>query len=193
MNNDLRKTQLEFSFLIQQLYGNKDYVSIKSSHDLQLIKKYYLKILQSIRLAIKETITVIDSGHKRNLFQTLDRFEKDIKSSDSFEEIDVMMVTFQSTLIFLLLGLLPERWRSKNVVNKKENWKLDFYRQIQFVQNVEQRKNLIFSAIQGKYKDRFIDWGDFVSNVYSKECNNKPEILEEWIKTNHPDIFTDLF
>ena len=96
-------------------------------------------------------------------------------------------------MIFLLIGQLPNRWKSKKVINRKGNWKLDSYRQIQYIQSSEQKKNLIFKAIQNKYKERFKDWNDFVVNVYWKKCNSNPDELINWLKEEHIDIYCDLF
>ena len=72
-------------------------------------------------------------------------------------------------------------------------WKLDFHRQIQYTQSIEQKKSIIFAAVQGKYNSRFGTWGSFLTKIYSKQCESNPEFLVTWIKANHPDIYLDLF
>lgn len=193
MSDNYRDTELSLSFLILRLYGTHDYIEIKSSNNLPLAKKYYLKIIKSIKFSIEETITVTDRNHKTELSQIIDTYEKHLKSSKSFNVLDQLMIAFQSELIFLLIGLVPSRGQSKQVINKRDMWKLDGYRKIQYVQTPEQKKNLIFRAVQGKFQKRFGDWGDFVTKIYWRECQNKPENLIEWLKINHIDIYLELF
>lgn len=193
MDDKYRKTEISLSFLIHQLYGEQDYRRIKSYNSPSSAKKYYLKIIMSIRFAVQETITVTDRNHKTELLQTIERYEGYLKKTKSFEELDQLMITFQTELILLLIGLVPNRWRVKRVINKRDLWKLDSYRQIHYTQTIEQKKNLIFKAVQGKYQERFGDWGDFVTKIYWGQCNSKPESLIDWLKLNHVDIYLDLF
>jgi hypothetical protein len=125
--------------------------------------------------------------------KVINKSEKLIKSSKSFDSLDQQMISFQSELMFLLIGLMPHRWQQPRVINNRSLWKLDDYRQIQYTQNINQKKHLIFSAVQGKYKDRFGSWNDFLNNIYNKQCHNNPYELILWFKKNHPDIYCDLF
>lgn len=193
MTEKYRKTEISFSFLIHQLYGGQDYRIIKSYNDPLSAKKYYLKIIKSIRFSIEETISITDNNHKEELLQTIDRFKTRIKSARTFEQLDQLMITFQSEIIFRLIGFLPNRRRTDKVINSRGNWKLDNYRQIQYIQTNEQKKNLIFKAVQGKYKERFGEWVTFVKKIYSRQCDNKSDKLIEWLRKHHSDIYIDLF
>jgi len=193
MDKKFIKTDLFFSLLIKQLYGNKEYLNVKSSITLTTAKKYYIKLIRSIRFAIQETITITDKEHKLELLNTINDLEKCVKSSKSIEQADQLMITFQSQLIFLLIGNLPYHGQEEQVVNKREIWKLDSLRQIQYVQTNEHKKKLIFKAVKGKYRDKFGEWGDFMTDVYWKQCDNNSDKLIEWLKTNHIDIYTELF
>jgi len=193
MVDNFRKTDLSLSFLIQNLYGYEDYQLIHDAHSFSDAKKYFLKIIKSIKFTIEETITITDNYHKQELVNTINKFENSIKSSVSFDILDQKMVSFQSELIFLLIGLMPHRWQQQKVINNRSSWKLDDYRQIQYTQNINQKINLIFSAVQGKYKNRFGSWDEFLGNIYYKQCHNNPDELILWFKKNHPDIYCDLF
>ncbi len=193
MKDDYRQTDMSFSSLIHYLYGDKDYRSVHNSHDLTDAKKYFSKIMKSIKLAIEETIQITDNHRKQELLNTIFEFEKSIKCSKSFENLDQKMIAFQSELIFLLIGLMPRRWQEQKVINKRSLWKLDSYRQIQYSQNANQKKNAIFNAVQGKYKDKFGSWSDFLCNIYDKQCHNDPDELILWFRENHPDVYSDIF
>ena len=88
MKDKYRRTELSLSFLLHQLYGIKDYVNIKSSHTQVSAKKSYLKIIKSIRFAIEETIEVTDKNHKTQLNDTIVEYEKLLKTTKTFDELD---------------------------------------------------------------------------------------------------------
>lgn len=193
MKDNYRKTDTSFSFLIHNLYGDKDYRLIHTTHDFTDAKKCFLKIIKSIKFAIEETITITDDYHKQELLNTVNKSEELIKSSKSFDSLDQQMISFQSELIFLLIGSMPHRWQQQKVINKRRLWKLDDYRQIQYTQNINQKEKLIFRAVQGKYKDKFGSWDEFLYNIYYKQCHHNPHELISWLKKNHPDIYYDIF
>lgn len=193
MEDNYRNTEFSFSNLIHNLYGDKDYRLIHTSHNFVDAKKYFLKIMTSIRFATEETIVIVDNHHKQELTNTIARFEEFIKSSTSFEALDQIMISFQSEMIFMLIGQMPHRWHQEKVINTRNAWKLDDSRQIQYLQTIEQKKNIIFSAVQNKYKETFGSWTDFLGNIYYRECHNDPSELIEWVREKYPDIYSELF
>jgi hypothetical protein len=193
MDNKYRKTDMLFSALIQQLYGKENYLKIKDFSSVTSVKKYYLDIIKSIYFAIEETIAITDKEHMQELLETLDRYEKVIRSSKVFEQIDQVMITLQSEMIFLLIGNLPNRSMEKRVINRQGVWKLNNIRQIQYVQTNLQKRNLIFKAVKGKYSVRFGGYGKFKTEIFIMKCHSNSEELIEWLKVNHVDIYADLF
>ena len=185
MKDNYRKTDFSFSHLIHNLYGDEDYRLIKSSHDFADARKYFLKIITSLEFAIEETIEIIDNHHKQEMLDTINRFKESIRLSKSFESLDQEMISFQSELIFLLIGFMPHRWQQKKVINYRRIWKLDGYRQIQYIQNSNHKTNIIFGAVQGKYKEKFGSWDEFLHNIYFNQCHNDPDELILWFKKNH--------
>ena len=167
-NND-RKTEMSFSYLIACLYGeSKGLREITKYHNLADAKKYFLKIIKGIRFAIEETITVTDNHHKQELLDTINSSEKSIKLSKDFDGLDQKMISFQSELIFLLIGDMP-RWSQRKVLNRRSSWQLNESRQIQYIQNSNHKKNIIFGAVQSKCGDKYGLWGDFLySELYFK-------------------------
>ncbi len=193
MTNNYRKTDFYFSTLVENLFGTKDYKRIKSHNDKTSAKRYYLKIIKSVKFAIEETVTLTDNAHKEELTRTIQDFISSIKEANSLDELDQRMIALQSELIFLLIGFFPRRLGSEKIINKRSLWKLDLYRQIQYTQTTDQKKNIIFKAVQGKYQGRFGNWSDFVTKIYSEQCKSTPQTLIDWVKANHPDIYLDLF
>lgn len=186
-----RKTEISFSFLLLQLFGQKSYSEIKGYQNITLIKKYYIKLINSFKHAINETINITDKNQITSLFNILNNGEKKIKSCDNFNDIDQAFITIQTKMILQLLGQIPNHSREKNIINKKENWKLNSLRQIQYVQNTKHKELMVFKLIQEKYIDRFGDWSDFVFLYYS-ECNNEYDKLIKLLKDKHPDIYMEI-
>ena len=144
MREKSRKTDIEMSFLIQNLYGDRDYRMFKEYQNISITKKYYLKIMKTIRLAVEGNLNYTDKHHFDSIISLLVNCEKRIKLSKSFSTIDQTMIAFQTELIFLLIGSMPKNWNSNRVINKKSSWKLDKYRQITYNQSIIQKRNLIF-------------------------------------------------
>ena len=186
-----RQTDISFSFLILQLYGQKSYGEIKSYQRVALTKKYYLKLIKYFFFAITQSIEITDENQLNSLNNILKNGEKEIKLRTNFHDVDQSFITVQTKLILQLLGDVPKRSSQKNVLNRKENWKLNGLRQIQFVQNLKNKELMIFKIIQERYMNRFVDWSDFVS-FYWKELNNDPQKLVEYIKEKHPDIYNEI-
>lgn len=188
-----RQTSIALSHIVHRLYGDKPYRMIKHWHNVSEARKYYLRIMRSMRLTIEENLTITDRMHRQQLLELIEREEKFIRTSKSFNELDQQMVAFLIEMFFLLVGLSPNRWRKENVANIKANWKLNDYRQIQYVQTPEQKERVILGAIQTRYPEIRENWSDFVLDIYWKECNYEPEKLIEWFKQNHPDMYMELF
>lgn len=188
-----RKTDLHLLFVIEKLYGRKDYKRLKTNHNLTIARNAYLKIVKSIKFAINETILTIDNTHRKKLDHILGGITSDLKESINLDELDQRMISFQTELVFTLIGFCPDRIDAKRIINNKEIWKLDNYRQIVYIQNDEQKKNIIFKAVQGKYASKFGKWNDFVNTIFQIKCRNSASELVKYIKSEYPEIYMDLF
>jgi hypothetical protein len=174
-----------------QLYGQKSYGEIKSFQRIPLAKKYYLKLIKSMYFAITETIEIVDKDQLNRLINILKNGENEIKLRKNFYDIDQSFITTQTKLILQLLGVVPKRSSERNVLNRKENWKLNGLRQIQYVQNLRNKELIIFKIIQEKFMKRFGDWTDFVC-LYHEKLENDPHKLVEYLKVEHPDIYNEI-
>lgn len=189
---EYRASSISLGYLFNQLYGQDSCNEIRDFQDVSLLKKYCLKLIKSYSHAIEQTIEVSDRNQINNLKKILSHGEEQIKRCKTFSELDQIFIFTQSRLIFQLLGEIPNRWQSKKVQNRKENWKLNSYRQIQYVQTINHKGRLAFNLIKDKYLDKFGSWTNFMLDVYWKECNNKPKKLLDYLKQNHPDIYEEL-
>ena len=185
---------LDLRFYIRALYGVNDYTKIKKGVSITSLKNAYLKITKSIRHAINETIVSTDSHHKKGLLADLDTYEIKIKQSKSFNHVNQYMIIILSKTVFGVLGGTADSSRSGiKFTNKQRYWRLNFCRQIIYLQSIEQKKNLLFEVIQTKYLTRFGSVNDFICKIYIEQCKNDPEIFLNWIKKNHSDIYLETF
>lgn len=193
MNDELniRRTEMSFSFLMHQLFGQRSYGELKDYHRTTEAKKYYLKLIKSFNHAICETIEIADKNQIKNLSNILQNGERQIKLCKTFAAIDQTFIAMETKFILQLLGQIPNRSREKTVLNRKENWKLNGLRQIQYVQNSKNKELLIFKLVQDRFMDRFGDWSDFVS-LYSEKCNNNINELLDYLRLNQPEIYAEI-
>jgi hypothetical protein len=189
---ETRSTDFSMSLLIQQLYGQDSYTEFKDHQDIELVKKYYLKLLCSYSKAIKDNIDITDKYQLKSLQKILDQGHTYLKKGKSFSEIDQIFVSLQTELIFQLLGQIPDRSLKPNVTNRTGNWKLNMFRQIQYIQNSKQKENLILEIIYTKFPTRFENWLAFKIDICSNLCQNDPERLLNYLKKNHPDIYDEV-
>jgi len=188
-----RKTDIAFKFLIQGLYGQNDYYRVKHSQTVAKTRRYYLKILDTFTIAINETIIIADKTHMELLKTIISDGKKRLNTSKTFDSLDNSFICTQTELILQLIGNNPERNFQKNVPNRKDKWKLNRHRQIQYTQTNEQRLNQIYNLIQSKYSDRFPNFiDDFYYKIYIDECQSDFRNLMNWIKMNHPDIYFEI-
>jgi hypothetical protein len=188
-----RKTDIAFKFLIQGLYGQNDYYKVKHSQTVAKARRYYLKILDTFIIAINETITIADKTHLELLKTIISDGKKRLNISKTFDSLDNSFICTQTELILQLIGNNPERHFQKNVPNRKDKWKLNRHRQIQYTQTNEQKLNQIYSLVQSKYKNRFPNFiDDFYHKIYMDECQSEFLNLMNWMKINHPDIYFEI-
>lgn len=192
-NQNVRRTNIKLDFHLHSIYGNKAYKEIKDWHNVSTLKKYLTKILNTYRVAIESTITHTDNWHKTQIFSLIDKEKESLLSFQTFDEIDQSMITFQSELIFLLIGSMPDNWQSRNVTNHRRNWKLDGNRKIFYQQDNNQKMNLIFTVVsKGIYNDQLPDL-DTLRRIYWRDCKKDPNTFIQWFKDKYPKPYIELF
>lgn len=191
MAKNTRSTEVEYSFLFHRLYGKKSYSELKDYHNVLVAKKYYLKLIKSITHSIKETITITDYNQIKSLDVILKIGEKQLKTCKTFSELDQIFISIETKLIFQLIGQIPNNNSKSNVINRKEVWGLNNYRQIQYVQSAKNKEMMIFKIVQENHIETFGNLDNFFLMYYEK-CNNNPDCLIEYLKLNHPEIYAEI-
>lgn len=194
MNDEkIRKTNHNYSSLIQNLFGDKLYREVKDWQSPNELKKYLLKILKAYEKSIKSSIDFADLDHKNTMFNLLEFYENQIKLSKTFGDLDQTFISLQSELIFLLIGKMPNNWREKEVRMISSNWNLNEERKIIYIQNNEQKKNVIFEKLnRGLFAEKLPEYSE-MRKIYLLDFNKNENDFMNWFKSEFPMIYLELF
>lgn len=185
-----QKITMSFEYLMTNLFGKTYHGFIDIPQNLSSWKKETQKIARAINKSIKMNVTT-DLIHYNDILWQCKNVESKLKAAKSINEINIHMIEFQTRVMFLLLGQLPNHWNSR-IVNKDIDWKLDVYRSVTFNQSIEQKVNLILSLKECHGFSDSLKEVDLV-NKYFSECKGDQEAFINWFKYAHTDIYLKLF
>lgn len=133
---------------IEQLLGRGAWQDLKETTSLTPWRKHVLKLLRAIRISVHESVEVSDVAWFDAIKENIASGEQAAKES---KDIDELLACFTATLlrqVFLQLGMLPNRTTAASVPLSKENWRLNDYRSVQYVQSKQQREAVFWSEQQ---------------------------------------------
>jgi hypothetical protein len=123
---------------LEEILGQDAWYELKESTSIAPWRKNVLKALQAIRLSISASISIRDEDWARQVEENLSRGEAGVKSS---ADIDELLSSFEATLlrqVFLQIGLGLNFKGREGLSLRKDNWKLDKLRSVQYVQSPHQ-------------------------------------------------------
>lgn len=134
---------------IEDLFGSEAWYALKESNHLLTWRKYAIKTLKAIKTSIEETIEIVDNDWRKQVDLEIDGGIDRAKKDGSIDEI---IATLAGTLIriaFMQIGNMPHRKGSRKVGSlRKENWKLNAFRTVIYLQTEEQKERLFWSYQQ---------------------------------------------
>jgi len=133
---------------IEEVLGKDAWYELKETTALAPWRKNVLKVLKAIRLSLAASVHVRDQGWSEEVECNLLRGEEGVKAST---DIDELLSCFEATLVrlvFLQIGFAPNFKGHPGLPLRKENWSLDTYRSVQYVQAAEQLEALFWSEQQ---------------------------------------------
>lgn len=114
-------------------------MEIKHSTDLKVWKKYSERILSAIECSAKATVEIADDEWFDELASIIKHGKGRIKSAKDTEQLFAALSASLAEISFLQLGWIPNHIRSEQVTLRHSgNWKLNPFRNVQYVQNAEQ-------------------------------------------------------
>ncbi|GAB2894049.1 hypothetical protein GCM10027046_23770 [Uliginosibacterium flavum] len=133
---------------IEQLLGREAWYELKETTSLSPWRKNVLKLLKAIRISVEESVEVRDQAWFDSVAQNIARGEECAKAS---KDIDELLSCFTATLlrqVFLQIGTLPNRIGQSSVSLRRDNWKLNGHRSVQYVQSSAQIESVFWSLQQ---------------------------------------------
>ena len=135
---------------IEQLLGSDAWYELKETTSFIPWRKNILKLLKVIRISIEESVEIRDQAWIEAVNENLARGEEGARTS---KNIDELLSCFTATLlrqVFLQIGALPERTGQPGVSLKKENWRLNGQRSVQYVQSRTQIESMLWNEQQNR-------------------------------------------
>jgi len=183
---------INLSFLFRQLYG--EHGCFEPYHEISLkdYKKHILKMIDTIKSSIAQTITAVDNHHLKQLLIQIENCKIEIKKAKSFELLFSIIITFQAKLIISFIGELPDNFGKRKVTNQPANWQLNTYRQIGYTQSREQKFELLRKLFkEGQLSDIYKNYSEAV--VEYQRDHLKGEDLYNWFKRSYPQKYIEIF
>lgn len=88
---------------------------------------------------------------------------------------------------------MPNNWREKTVRMTDSNWKLNEERTIIYLQNNEQKKNVIFEKLnRGLYEEKLAKYSK-MREIYLLDFNGNENDFMNWFKSEFPLVYLELF
>jgi len=183
---------INLSFLFRQLYGEHGYFEPYHEISLQDYKKHILKMIDTIKASIVQTIVAVDSHHLKQLLMQIENCKIEIRKARSFGLLFSIAITFQSKLILNLIGELPENFGKRKVTNQPSNWRLNKYRQIGYTQSREQKFELLRKLFkEGQLSNISKNYSEAIIKYQSDHL--KGEDLYSWFKRLYPQKYIEIF
>lgn len=133
---------------IEQLLGHQAWLDLKECTSFTTWRTYILKLIETIRISIHESIEIKDESWMIEVNKNLDHGKEMSESSINIEEL---LSAFTATLlrqVFLQIGLIPNRASTHKVTLRRENWRLNKHRSVQYVQSPAQVESVFWSEQQ---------------------------------------------
>ncbi len=182
---------ISFEALMRSLFGDKYYRYVG-----EISKTTWKKDLRKIAKYIKKSIELnvdTDQYHREHLLKLCEMLDKELESSKTTAQMNVITIEKLVKLIFYLLGNLPENWNMKSPYADRF-WELDGHRRLLYVQSDEQKSYLLLNLIDIKklFKIDLEDYDDLHEIFYTKFKSKAAEFIV-WFKNTYPEIYCAIF
>jgi hypothetical protein len=132
----------------EQIFGNEAWLDLKECTSIATWKKYTIKLLRAIRLAVEETTQVRDDAWFTEICEHIEYGLQIARNAKLIEELLSGLSATLIRVVFLQIGMVPNRTQDRKVTLARDNWRLDDFRTIQYVQSSRQLERLFWSKQQ---------------------------------------------
>jgi hypothetical protein len=132
----------------EQTFGNKAWLELKECTVVGTWKKYTANLLRAIQLAIDETVRFRDDAWFREINGHIEHGLEISRAAKSLDELLSGLAATLISVVFLQVGMFPNRRSRGKVTLARNNWRLDKFRTVQYIQNKGQLEALFWSEQQ---------------------------------------------
>lgn len=140
--------------VMESLFGHRCYMKLKEAGDLNDWKHETHRLLRAIEMSVATNVEVADPDWRSCVADILELGHKYVGYAESIADLFAYLSATLTRLVFLQLGLQPEQMqnhrRAEVVPIIKQNWRLNQFRSVQYVQNSEQAAALESVLARGK-------------------------------------------
>jgi hypothetical protein len=130
-----------------EILGSNAFQTLKECHDLGRWKQQSERLLKASLFALEETVKVSDQTWNDEVRDVIRFGISTVRSSETIDNLFASLAATYARLSFLQIGLLPRRLRS-NARLRRQDWKRDTQRTVQYVQSNKQRHAASFTFQQ---------------------------------------------
>jgi len=144
MVNDFYSQNLALKNTIEDILGNQAWYALKETHSVTTWRHYAIKLIDAIEISIKESIEIKDDAWLSQIKQNLNDGRELVKIAKTIDEVVSNLSATLLRQVFLQIGNFPNRKKVKSVSLKRENWRLNSYRSVLYIQSPKQVESLFW-------------------------------------------------
>ena len=189
---DFITVPISYEYLMSGLFGKLNY----HGHVGALITKYWKRDILKINKYIKKTIRLnvqSDQIHLNAMLKICDELEKQTKDSKTINGVNAAFVELYTTLIFLLLGNIPDHWNRRSPYADRF-WLVNGHRSLEYHQTNLQKTYLIINAVDIRkiVKINLDDYEDMHQAFYRGAKGDADRFIA-WFKNTYPEKYCEIF
>lgn len=135
--------------VFEEVFGNEAWLDLKECTSLAIWKRYTSKLFRAIQLSIEETIEVRDDAWSREICEHISHGQQIAKTAISIDELLSCLSATLIRLVFLQVGMLPNRRQTPKMTLARQNWNLGKFRTVQYIQTSKHLEALFWRKQQG--------------------------------------------
>ena len=175
--------------LFRQLYGFQSTpLSFGFVSDAEF-KGDFIKLLQTIKIAMIHSELQTDKLHFESLIKTIDSSIEYIKKQKDREIINGIILSTLSRIVFLLIGEIPNNYEEGK--DNKGSWSLNKSRQIIYIQKSRHKEEVLFRLAQSGQIEGIADTIELNSQFLKEKMKKETKI--EWFERTRPSEFLSIF
>jgi hypothetical protein len=170
---------LPFKSVLESLFGRDVWYALKESNHLPTWRKYGVKTLKAVLIAINSTVEVADEQWREDIAKTIADGISKIEKEKDIDEIIAALAATMIKVSFLQIGLMPDkRGSAKSTILRQEAFQLNSFRTVIYTQTETQKENLFLT--QQREEIGFDKQLDLQAEY--RRCNSKLS-YSQWCKS----------